>query len=133
MQSAIIGTEGVSVSNLFHNDSPTTEKTQRDAFIWCTTLRRQHLLDGSTFALGDAEVHPADTIRNLGVHFDSCMTLTAHVSQLVRGCFYQLRRIKTIRKFIPTSTAVALVNSLIVSRVDYCNSLLAGLPTRQLN
>src|ERR1043165_9136891 len=105
----------------------------KSEFIWCTAIRRKHLLDGSTFALGDAEVHPADTIRNLGVHFDSCMTMTAHVSQLVRGCFYQLRRIKTIRRFIPTSTAVVLVNSFIVSRVDYCNSLLAGLPTCQLN
>ena len=55
------------------------------------------------------------------------------MSQLVRSCFYQLRRIKTIRKFIPTSTAVVLVNSFIVSRVDYCNSLLAGLPICQLD
>src|SRR6218665_2581413 len=50
------------------------------------------------------------------------MTMTVHVSQLVRGCFYQLRRIKTIRKFIPTSAAAILVNSFVVSRVDYCNS-----------
>src|ERR1700733_9188686 len=55
-----------------------------------------------------------------------------HVSQLVRGCFYQLRRIKSIRRLIPTSTAVTLVNSFLVSRVDYCNSLLSGLPTCQL-
>src|SRR5688572_16531184 len=86
------------------------------------------------------------SICNLGVHFDSCMTMTVLLNlgraqrghnfqktQLVRGCFYQLRRIKTIRKFVPTSTAVILVNSFIVSRVDYCNSLLAGLPTCQLS
>src|SRR6218665_4027745 len=61
------------------------------------------------------------------------MTMTAHVSQLVRGCFDHLRRIKTIRKFIPTSAVVVLVNSFIVSRVDYCNSRLAGLPMCQLD
>jgi hypothetical protein len=104
----------------------------KSEFLWCTTFRRRHLLDGGTFNIGDSEVHPADTIRNLGVQFDSCMTMTAHVSQLVRGCFYQLRRIKTIRRFVPTSTAVILVNSFIVSRVDYCNSVLAGLPACQL-
>src|SRR6218665_2193452 len=92
----------------------------KSEFLWCTTLRRRHLLHGSTFALADAEVLPADVIRNLEVYFDSCLTRTAHVSQLVRSCFYQLRRIKTIRKFIPTSIAVVLVNSFIVSRVDYC-------------
>src|SRR6218665_2571081 len=84
----------------------------------------RRLLDDGTFVLGDTVVRPADTIRNLGVQFDSCMTMTAHVSQLVRGCFYHLRRIKTIHKLIPTSAAVVLVNSFVVSRVDYCNSML---------
>src|SRR6218665_2428309 len=105
----------------------------KSEFLWCTTLRRCHLLGGSTFALADAKVLPADVILNPGVYFDSCLTRTAHVSQLIRICFYQLRRIKTIRKFIPTSIAVVRVNSVIVSRVDYCNILLAGLPIYQLD
>jgi len=53
--------------------------------------------------------------------------MTVHVSQLVRVCVCQLRQIKTIRKFIPTSAAVILDNSFIVFRVDYYNSILAGL------
>src|SRR6218665_2009251 len=59
----------------------------KSEFLRCTTLRRRHLLDGSNFALADAEVLPADVIRNLGVYFDSCLTRTTHVSQLVRSCF----------------------------------------------
>ena len=77
---------------------------------------------------------PREEVRRR-VYFDSCLTKTAHVSQLSRSCFYQLRRIKTIRTldlFIPTSTAIVLVNSFIVSWVDYCNSLLAGLLICQL-
>src|SRR5688572_3492094 len=38
----------------------------KSEFLWFTTL-----LDSNTFALGDAEVRPADTIHNLRVHFDS--------------------------------------------------------------
>src|SRR6218665_236280 len=59
--------------------------------------------------------------------------MTIHVSQLVRGSFYRLRRIKTIRKFNPNSAAVVLVSSFIVSRFDYCNYILAGLQTCQLD
>src|SRR6218665_153414 len=64
--------------------------------------------------------------------------MTVHVSQPVRGCFYQLRRIKTIGKFISTSAAVNLVNRFIVFRFDYYKSatvlgLLAGLQTGQLD
>src|SRR6218665_3633608 len=87
-------------------------------------LPRRRLLDYITFALGDTEVRPADTTATFGVHFDSCMTMTVHVSQPVRGCFYQLRRIKTIRRFTSTSAAVILVNSFIVSRFDYCNRIM---------
>ena len=46
---------------------------------------------------------------------------------MVSSVFYQLRRIKFIRCSLPTSTAVQLVNSFIISRVDYCNSVLAGV------
>ena len=59
--------------------------------------------------------------------------MTVHVSQFVRGCVCQLRRIKPIGKFIPTSAAVILVNSFVVFRVDYCNSILAGIQACQLD
>src|SRR6218665_563566 len=98
----------------------------KTGFLWCTTFQDRRLLDESTLVLGDTEVRPTDNIRNLRVQFDSCVTTTAHVSQLVRRCFYHLCRFKTIRQFIPTSAAVVMVNSLIVSRVDYCNSILGG-------
>ena len=57
----------------------------------------------------------------------------AHVSQLVRGCFYHLHRIKpsanSFRAQLPSSWSTAL----IVSSVDNCNSILASLPTCQLD
>ena len=61
------------------------------------------------------------------------MSMTTHINHLVRTCFYNLRRIKHIRRFITTKTAILLVNSFVISRVDYCNSLLAGLPNCHLH
>ena len=52
------------------------------------------------------------------------MTLHEHVARPVSAC--QLRRIRSIRRSIPTSTAIQLVN--IISRVEYCNSPLSGAP-----
>ena len=56
------------------------------------------------------------------------MTLHEHVASLVSACFYLRRRIRSICRSIPTSTAIHLVTSFIISRVDYCNSLLSGAP-----
>ena len=55
-----------------------------------------------------------------------------HINRLVRSSYYQLRRIKSIRQGLHTSTAIQLVKSFIISRVDYCNSILAGVPKYQL-
>ena len=106
------------------------QPTQVQSFEFWGSMVQYTLASPSTWL---QYLRPAYTIRNLGVHFDSCMTMTAHASQLVRGCFYQLRRIKAIRKFIPTSATVILVNSFIVSRIGYCKSILAGLQTCQLD
>ena len=66
-------------------------------------------------------------VRNLGVMFDQNMTMEAHVSSVARSAAFHTRNISRIRKNITTKSAKSLVNSLVTSRIDYCNSLLAGV------
>ena len=44
-----------------------------------------------------------------------------------------LRRLVKIRPFLSTDAANKLAVSFILTRLDYCNSLLAGLPDNKLN
>ena len=68
------------------------------------------------------------------VHFFyQALLLTDHVNRLVRSCYYQLRRIKSVRQALPTAAAIQLVNSFIISRIDYCNSIFAATPSNQLD
>ena len=60
------------------------------------------------------------------------MFLSSQVNTLCKSINYQLKRISHIRKFIPVPIAKKLVTSLILSRIDYCNSLLSGMPQDQI-
>ena len=98
----------------------------KSELLWCATARRIHHIDNSAFRLADGYVVLTTYVRNLDVYFDASMSMATHVSRLVSTCFYQLGSIST-------SSAVQLINSFVISRIDYCNSLLAGLPAYQLD
>jgi len=84
-----------------------------------------------TFAGSD--IQPSSTVRDLDVILDSELSFGPHISQLVSRCFLQFRRIKSCVRALPMDVAKAVVNSFIISRIDYCNSLLAGVPLYQLD
>ena len=81
-----------------------------------------------TILIGQDGISPATTARNLGVIFDTTLSLRPHISTVVKAAFFQLRRIARIRRFLTLSATKTLVHSLISSCLDYCNSALAGLP-----
>ena len=105
----------------------------KSEFLWCSSPRRVLLLDRAAFVLRDGSVDVSWVVRNFGAFFDVTMSMKDHINRLVRSSYYQFRRIKSIRHALPTSTAIQLVNSFIISRVDYCNSIMAGVPKYQLD
>ena len=73
-------------------------------------------------------ISPTKLVRDLGVILDNEMSMTTHVNKISGVCFYQLRRLKKIRRILDPDITARLVSAYIVSRLDYCNSVLAGLP-----
>ena len=80
-----------------------------------------------------ASVPLSDSVKNLGVTFDCHLTIKTHVSNLVRSANFELRRISSIRHLLPTYATKALVSASLLSRLDYCNSLLFSFPQYLLN
>ena len=83
--------------------------------------------------IGDTSVSPSTSCRNLGVIFDRNIALDKHISSVCRSTLYHLRSIGSIRYLITQEAAAQLVHSLVTSRLDYCNSLLYGLPDSLLS
>ena len=72
--------------------------------------------------------HTSDTVKNLGVTLDCHLSLKTHVLNLVRTANFELCRISSIRSLLTTEATATLVSAFILSRLDYCNSLLSGCP-----
>ena len=51
-----------------------------------------------------------------------------HINFICKTAFLEIRRISTICHYLIDDATKTLVVSLVLSRIDYCNSLLAGLP-----
>ncbi len=85
-----------------------------------------------TFQLGSSTITPSKTARNLGVVIDDKLNFSDHISKTARSCRFVLYNIKKIRPFLWEHATQLLVQALVLSRLDYCNALLAGLPASSI-
>lgn len=104
-----------------------------ELLLFGTRVQRNKLTNFFPTLLFGENVRPSNTAKNLGVMFDSEMSLSQHISSLCRSCFLHIRDLRRIRRFVNKKTLTTLANALVVSRLDYCNSLFASLTKKELN
>ena len=118
-----------------------------DIKVWCSS-RRLQLNDVKTdmawfgshanliklanvdcsLSIGEVAVKPSIVVRDLGVLLDSELTLKQHISKVASCCYYHIRRLRQVSRFVSRDVMMQLTSAFILSRLDYCNSILAGLP-----
>ena len=92
-----------------------------------TSKRSKHLHNLPTsITIGNAQIPFKQSVNNLGFTLDCHLTMNAHVSNIARTCYYELRRLASIRRFLTSTATATLVSAFVLSRIDYCNSLLFG-------
>lgn len=89
--------------------------------------------DEGSVSVGGSAIRPSLRVKNLGVILDQHLTMESHINNIKKSCLYQIRNIGRIRKYLNDHTTKSLVNSLVTSRLDYCNSILYGIPSGLLN
>ena len=94
--------------------------------VWLGSPRRLHHCPMTPMFIFGATINPSIKVPNLGVTLDSDSSMTSHVNKLISLCFFHIRQLRLVRRSLTVDTAHALVRSLIHSRLDYCNGVLAG-------
>ena len=92
-----------------------------------TSRRTRHLYNLPTsITMGNAQIPFKQSVKNLGFTLDCHITMNAHVSNMARTCYFELRRLASIRSFLTSTATATLVSAFVLSRIDYRNSLLFG-------
>ena len=71
-------------------------------------------------------------VRNLGVIMDQQLSVKHQVTAVWASCSYHLCRLSSIRRYLTLGATRCVIQALITSWLDYCNSLLLGLPLAQI-
>ena len=76
--------------------------------------------------LGHVCIQASSSVKNLGVIIDSTMTMSEQVNSICRGVNFHIRNLWRIRRFLTRDACHHAVRALVLSRIDYANSLLFG-------
>lgn len=78
--------------------------------------------------IGDEKIMPSSSARNLGVMFHEHFNYEEHINKVCKSSYYHIRNMSTIRKYLNKDCMEIIIHAFISSRLDYCNSLLHGIP-----
>ena len=79
----------------------------------------------------DTEIEIKTNITTLGVILDKHLTLNTQISSIVKQCNNKLYQIKQIKHLLNQSSLKILSPAYIISKLDYCNSILTDIPKLQ--
>ena len=91
-------------------------------------LHRTSPLPELSVTIDGTTVTASRSARNLGVVLDDQLDFKEHVAAMSRSYRFLVYIIKRIRLYLTTYSTQLLIQAMVISRLDYCNSLLASLP-----
>ena len=102
-------------------------------FILMGTQQQLSKLDKTSLHMSTDTIKSTDHVRNLGFIMDSLLKNGSYINKITSSSYCKLHDIARIRPSLDSKTTQLLVQALVLTNIDYCNSLLAGSSQYQLN
>ena len=100
--------------------------------MWFSTPRRIQQLPAGTISIDGHDIIPVASARNLGVYFDSDLSMRRHIDVITTRCYATLRQLRAVRRYVSQPVMQSLVTSLVLSRLGHFNCVLFGLPASSI-
>ena len=95
---------------------------------------KRKLIENIRVIVGNTNVIPARSVRNLGAILDEELSMDNEVQAVVRSANFHIRCISKFRPFLDHDTCSRIIHAIVTSRLDYHNGLLSlpGFKSSQL-
>ena len=90
-------------------------------------------IDTGCLNVNGTTIQKGEVIKYLGIWLDSQLKFKHHITMKCRVALINLQRIKMIQKYLTKDVANTLALGLVISHLDYCNAILAGLPDTDIS
>ena len=87
----------------------------------------------SSIRIGTSHIKPTENARNLGVVFDSRITMRDQITSISKAAFMSIRNIGRIRQHLTRHVTELITHAFVTSRLDYGNALLYSISQQQLS
>ena len=92
-----------------------------------TSKRTKHFHNLHTaITIGNAQIPFKQSVKNLVLTLNCHLTMNAHFSNISLTCYFELRHLASIRRFLTSTTTATFVSAFALSIIDNCSSLLPG-------
>ena len=115
---------------VIHRLNLNDDKTE---YVYLVSSQSGGDIDVEPITIGESSIQPKTSARNIGVIFDSFLNMDSQIGNVCQSSYFWLRNIRRIRSHLTLTGTRQIIQSLVISRLDFCNALYQGLPHYQLD
>ena len=87
----------------------------------------------SQIKVNGEQIPRSQMMRYIGAYLDPTLNLKQHIKIKCKAAMLNLLKIKATRKYLTTEACTKAVITLVMSHLDYANSILTGLPKASIH
>ena len=119
--------------NLWMSANKLKMNNEKTEILLCGTNAKLKSVRPNSLKIGNNIIYFSLKVKNLGLCLENNLSMDNAVSHLRKSCYLELRKIANIRSYLSDAATLKLVLSLVISKLDYCNSLFYNMSLENIH